>query len=80
MGEQDETKLPLDQLESTGLVKEGNAYSTVLRTRKVGKVFPNGKVALENINLEIHSNSVTTILGHNGAGKTTLINILTCYS
>lgn len=53
---------------------------TVLRTCGVGKVFSNGKIALENINIEIQSNSVTTILGHNGAGKTTLINILTCYS
>ena len=52
----------------------------MLRTCGVGKVFSNGKIALENINIEIQSNSVTTILGHNGAGKTTLINILTCYS
>ena len=43
--------------------------------RGVHKRF-NNKIALNNIDLDIHSAQVLAILGANGAGKTTLINIL----
>jgi len=33
----------------------------------------NGYKALNNINLDIHKNSITVVLGPNGAGKTTLL-------
>ncbi|KAL3244369.1 hypothetical protein MRX96_047217 [Rhipicephalus microplus] len=33
--------------------------------------------ALDGVNLSVHKNLVTVLLGHNGAGKTTLMNILT---
>ncbi len=38
--------------------------------------YPNGVVALENVNLTIYKNEIVTILGPNGAGKTTLLKIL----
>ncbi len=40
-------------------------------------VYPNGKKALDDINLEISSPNLIGLLGPNGAGKTTLMKILT---
>lgn len=42
---------------------------------KLNKIYPNGKVALEDVNLEI-GNGMFGLLGPNGAGKTTLMRIL----
>jgi len=42
----------------------------------VSKVYPNGAVALENINLEIASGEFVTIIGPSGAGKTTLTKLV----
>ncbi len=36
----------------------------------------NGNKALQNINLSIHANSITTIVGPNGGGKSTLLKVL----
>jgi len=41
------------------------------------KVYPNGKVAVEDLNLNFYEGHITSFLGHNGAGKTTTISILT---
>lgn len=42
----------------------------------VSKVYPNGAVALENINLEIASGEFITLIGPSGAGKTTLTKMI----
>lgn len=42
----------------------------------VSKVYPNGAVALENINLEIEKGEFITIVGPSGAGKTTLTKLI----
>ena len=42
----------------------------------VSKVYPNGAVALENINLEINTGEFITLVGPSGAGKTTLTKFL----
>ena len=40
------------------------------------KIYPNSKIALENINLKIPKESIFCLLGPNGAGKTTMVRLL----
>lgn len=40
------------------------------------KIYPNGKLSLKNLSLELYSDQIYSLLGHNGAGKTTLISII----
>lgn len=47
----------------------------LLRMQGITKRFP-GVLACNNINFEVNSGEVHTLLGENGAGKTTLMNIL----
>ena len=39
--------------------------------RHLSKVYSNGKVAVEDLNLNFYEGQITSFLGHNGAGKTT---------
>ncbi|MEH7308918.1 ABC transporter ATP-binding protein [Neobacillus drentensis] len=47
----------------------------MLELRKISKHF-NGKYILEDINLEIQSGEIVSLLGPSGSGKTTLLNII----
>lgn len=47
----------------------------VLKVKGLSKTYPNGKVALQNINLEL-GKGMFGLLGPNGAGKTTLMRII----
>ena len=43
----------------------------------IRKVYSDGFVAIDRINLRIQPDQVFVLMGHNGAGKTSLINMLT---
>ena len=45
----------------------------MLKLKNFTKIYPNGKVGANNINLEITSGDIFAFIGHNGAGKTTTI-------
>ena len=42
----------------------------------VGKVYPNGTRALENVNIEIHDGEFVVLVGPSGCGKTTLLRMV----
>ncbi|CAG7837226.1 unnamed protein product [Allacma fusca] len=52
-------------------------YISGVKVIGLGKTFPNGRIALKNLNIEFYENQITSFLGHNGAGKTTTVSILT---
>ena len=41
------------------------------------KDFHTGKLAVNNLTLNMYQNQITALLGHNGAGKTTTMSMLT---
>eukprot|EP01137_Pigoraptor_chileana_P029004 Opistho-2@13608 len=48
-----------------------------IRLSHLGKVYDNGKVAVEDLSLNMYRGQITALLGHNGAGKTTTMSMLT---
>ena len=64
-----------DAIEVGGKLKAENVRG-VFEIRNLNFTYPNGKKALNNINLEISSGQTTAIVGLSGAGKSTLINLL----
>jgi branched-chain amino acid transport system ATP-binding protein len=49
--------------------------SIILETKNLRKEF-GALVAVDDVNLQVHANTVHAIIGPNGAGKTTLFNLL----
>ncbi|MDE6967315.1 MAG: ATP-binding cassette domain-containing protein, partial [Clostridia bacterium] len=48
----------------------------MLRIENCSKVYENGTIALENVNLTFESKGMVAIVGTSGCGKSTLINLL----
>lgn len=48
----------------------------MIKFEKVTKVYQNGHVALNNINLFLKSGEMTFVTGHSGAGKSTLLKLI----
>lgn len=51
--------------------------SVGIHIRQLRKVFPNGKVAVDDFSVDMYENQITVLLGQNGAGKSTTISMLT---
>ena len=49
----------------------------VFARRNLTKVFPSGKVAVNNLSLDVPPGSMLGLLGPNGAGKTTTLSMAT---
>ena len=63
--------------ESEEIYKNRTKKDDVLKIRNIVKVFGDGKVAVNQVNLNFYKDEIFALLGHNGAGKTTLISMLT---
>jgi ABC-2 type transport system ATP-binding protein len=50
--------------------------NTALEVKQLSKTYPNGKKALNGVDLSVPEGSFFALLGPNGAGKSSLINIL----
>jgi len=63
--------------ESEEIYKNRNKKDDKLKIRNIVKIFGDGKVAVNGVNLNFYKDEIFALLGHNGAGKTTLISMLT---
>lgn len=52
---------------------EDSYGETLIEVKDLSFTYPNGKKALNNINLEVKKGEFLAVLGHNGSGKTTLV-------
>ena len=50
-------------------------HEVILRMQNIRKTFP-GVVALDDVNLDVRSGTVHSLMGENGAGKSTLMKCL----
>jgi ATP-binding cassette, subfamily A (ABC1), member 3 len=57
------------------LMRQSSENKT-LKIQNLRKVYPNGKVAVHRLNLEMYTDQIFALLGHNGAGKTTTISMI----
>lgn len=48
-----------------------------VRIEKLRKVFVGGKIAVDELTLDLFEGHITALLGHNGAGKSTTMSMLT---
>ena len=52
------------------------AQKGTIKVNNVSKIYPNGTVGLDNINLDIASGEFVVIVGLSGAGKSTLLRAI----
>ena len=69
-----DSEIELKKTEKTE--KKEEETSAKIKFEHVTKVFSNGFVALNDINLEIQQGEFISIVGHSGAGKSTLLKLI----
>ena len=47
-----------------------------IQINSVGKIYPNGTRALEDVNIEINDGEFVVLVGPSGCGKTTLLRMV----
>ena len=47
-----------------------------IQMKGITKVYPNGTVANQNVNLDVKKGEIHALMGENGAGKSTLMKML----
>jgi ABC-2 type transport system ATP-binding protein len=55
------------------------SHGVAIAVHDVSYVYPNGRRALSNVNFEVRSSEIFTVLGRNGAGKSTLFSLLAAF-
>merc|ERR1719400_2576347 len=70
-------EIALGEREARNMETEPTHLPLGVSIKHLHKVYSNGKVAVEDLNLNFYEGQITSFLGHNGAGKTTTISILT---
>ena len=63
--------------EDENLYKDKMGKEDVLKIRNLTKKFEDGKISIDNLNINFYKDEIFALLGHNGGGKTTLISTLT---
>ena len=58
------------------IAPESSSQQPALSIKHLRKVFADGKVAVDDLSLEIEKQEIFALLGHNGAGKTTALNCI----
>jgi len=56
--------------------KMGDSLAPFIEMRAIEKVYPDGTVALKDVDFQVRKGEIIGLLGENGAGKTTLMKIL----
>ena len=63
--------------EDENLYKDKTHKDDVLKIKNITKKFDDGKISVDDLNINFYKDEIFALLGHNGAGKTTLISMLT---
>jgi ATP-binding cassette subfamily A (ABC1) protein 3 len=73
-GNEEEQTLNFEQIDAQ--LQAQSKDNKTLKIQNLRKVYSNGKVAVENLSLEMFTDQIFALLGHNGAGKTTTISMI----
>lgn len=56
--------------------QDTSALQKGIRIKNLKKRYHNGKIAVNDLTLDMHEDQITVLLGNNGAGKSTTMSVL----